>query len=449
MNRTRNRLALLIALALSASSYGVAIAPGNCNGNGAQITKFVVSAGGGQAVQPRGDVLRLSIAFFHNPPTPAVARFAALPDWDVLVVGDVKTPPAWHCPAVSYVSVEMQKALPFKTVQHLPWNHYARKMIGYLLAAREGAVLLAESDNDNLPDANWQFPAMAGRYDHVPEGCDIVNIYSLFTRQPIWPRGFPLTRITAPASTLDPAALAPHSARIGIWQALADDDPDDRMLTQQAFREHRLANDLRFVEDGEQLLSYLRREGAFADLRFEVQDRGAVIARVVAPPPTNTGGWVGLVGEWRSVSRWMAASGMDAARSWLVGPDGWVLADSRSGAPEERVTGDGPTTTWAQRTLYRLVAGGRTRVVDAAGSENPARLDGPAVRRALAGTPAEIGTIWGQINAEAVKHDLEEYYLKPARARGPVSIEAQKQVPPAPKRYAQPSPARPRSDCPG
>ena len=161
-----------------------------------------------------------------NPPTPAIARFAALPDWDVLVVGDLKTPPEWHCPAVTYVSVEMQKALPFKTVQHLPWNHYARKMIGYLLAAREGAVLLAESDDDNLPDANWQFPAMAGRYDHVPEGCDIVNIYSLFTRQPIWPRGFPLTRITASASTLDPAALTPESARIGIWQALADDDPD-------------------------------------------------------------------------------------------------------------------------------------------------------------------------------------------------------------------------------
>jgi hypothetical protein len=161
-----------------------------------------------------------------NPPTPAIARFAALPDWDVLVVGDLKTPPEWHCPTVTYVSVEMQKTLPFKTVPHLPWNHYARKMIGYLLAAREGAALLAESDDDNLPDANWQFPAMAGRYDHVPEGCDIVNIYSLFTRQPIWPRGFPLTRITAPASTLDPAALAPQSARIGIWQALADDDPD-------------------------------------------------------------------------------------------------------------------------------------------------------------------------------------------------------------------------------
>ena len=46
----------------------------------------------------------------------------------------------------------MQKALPYKIVQHLPWNHYARKMIGYLLAARENAALLAESDDDNLPD---------------------------------------------------------------------------------------------------------------------------------------------------------------------------------------------------------------------------------------------------------------------------------------------------------
>ena len=27
-----------------------------------------------------------------NPPTPAVAQFAALPDWDVLVVGDVENP---------------------------------------------------------------------------------------------------------------------------------------------------------------------------------------------------------------------------------------------------------------------------------------------------------------------------------------------------------------------
>jgi two-component system response regulator len=44
---------------------------------------------------------------------------------------------------------------------------------------------------------------------------------------------------------------------------LADDDPDDRRLTQDAFAESRLANDLRCVEDGQELLDYLRGDGRF------------------------------------------------------------------------------------------------------------------------------------------------------------------------------------------
>jgi len=48
---------------------------------------------------------------------------------------------------------------------------------------------------------------------------------------------------------------------------MADDDPDDRMLTRDAFAECRLANDLHFVEDGEQLLDYLNRRGQYTDLR--------------------------------------------------------------------------------------------------------------------------------------------------------------------------------------
>ena len=45
---------------------------------------------------------------------------------------------------------------------------------------------------------------------------------------------------------------------------LADDDADDRVLTKEALSESRLANDLRFVEDGEDLLDYLRRRGKYA-----------------------------------------------------------------------------------------------------------------------------------------------------------------------------------------
>jgi CheY-like chemotaxis protein len=45
---------------------------------------------------------------------------------------------------------------------------------------------------------------------------------------------------------------------------LAEDDPDDRLLTREALAESRLANDLRCVENGEELMAYLRQEGPYA-----------------------------------------------------------------------------------------------------------------------------------------------------------------------------------------
>jgi len=46
----------------------------------------------------------------------------------------------------------------------------------------------------------------------------------------------------------------------------ADDDAEDRMLVKDAWEESRLANDLHFVEDGEELMQYLRRVGKYAEL---------------------------------------------------------------------------------------------------------------------------------------------------------------------------------------
>lgn len=53
--------------------------------------------------------------------------------------------------------------------------------------------------------------------------------------------------------------------RVPITILIADDDPEDRMLVEDAFVESRLANDLRFVEDGEQLMDYLYRRGRYTD----------------------------------------------------------------------------------------------------------------------------------------------------------------------------------------
>ena len=46
---------------------------------------------------------------------------------------------------------------------------------------------------------------------------------------------------------------------------MAEDDPDDRLLTARALREYRLKNNIRFVENGEELLDYLHHRGKYAD----------------------------------------------------------------------------------------------------------------------------------------------------------------------------------------
>ncbi len=47
---------------------------------------------------------------------------------------------------------------------------------------------------------------------------------------------------------------------------MADDDADDRLLAKDALAECRLANELHFVENGEELLDYLHRRGKFVNL---------------------------------------------------------------------------------------------------------------------------------------------------------------------------------------
>jgi CheY-like chemotaxis protein len=46
---------------------------------------------------------------------------------------------------------------------------------------------------------------------------------------------------------------------------MADDDADDRDFTRTAMQESRLVNELRCVEDGEELLDYLLRRGRYTD----------------------------------------------------------------------------------------------------------------------------------------------------------------------------------------
>ena len=55
------------------------------------------------------------------------------------------------------------------------------------------------------------------------------------------------------------------SSREPITILMADDDPEDVMLAEDALEEARLANNFYAVGDGEELLDYLHRRGKYSD----------------------------------------------------------------------------------------------------------------------------------------------------------------------------------------
>ena len=130
-----------------------------------------------------------------NPPTRAVELFSALDDWSMIVVGDRKTPASWASGDSTFLAFGDPASERFGLARKLPYDHYSRKMLGYLHAAAAGAEIVADTDDDNLPKPGWGFPPFRGSFAVTPDDRGFVNVYRAFTDQHIWPRGFPLRQV--------------------------------------------------------------------------------------------------------------------------------------------------------------------------------------------------------------------------------------------------------------
>lgn len=53
--------------------------------------------------------------------------------------------------------------------------------------------------------------------------------------------------------------------KVPITILMADDDEDDRKMTKEALEEAKVANPIRFVIDGEELMDYLHHRGKYSD----------------------------------------------------------------------------------------------------------------------------------------------------------------------------------------
>jgi CheY-like chemotaxis protein len=64
---------------------------------------------------------------------------------------------------------------------------------------------------------------------------------------------------------------------------MCDDDEDDRELTRDALQNARLANQMRFVVDGQDLMDYLRRQGSYADADVDAPRPGIILLDLNMP----------------------------------------------------------------------------------------------------------------------------------------------------------------------
>jgi len=157
-------------------------------------------------------------------PTEAILAFAKMDDYQLIVVGDKKTPEDWQCNNVDYISVNQQETSDFELTKILPYNHYCRKMLGYLKAFKDKADYIIDTDDDNIPKEKWGFPEFEQKYDCISQNKGFINIYQLYTNQKIWTRGLPLRFINEQFKL--EKDLIEKNCRVGIWQGLADKDPD-------------------------------------------------------------------------------------------------------------------------------------------------------------------------------------------------------------------------------
>ena len=170
-----------------------------------------------------------------NPPTKAIRRISELSEsgWRCVVVGDRKTPSDWSAPGIDYLSYEQQLVQFGDLARDIPANHYCRKNLGYLYAIQQGADVILETDDDNIPGPSFGKDVSIEVTGQRLGGARWVNVYKHFSDGLIWPRGNPLDTIH------DGGCLSIDQLTVSapIQQFLADGDPDVDAIYRLLFKQ--------------------------------------------------------------------------------------------------------------------------------------------------------------------------------------------------------------------
>jgi hypothetical protein len=140
-----------------------------------------------------------------------------------IIIGDAKTPKDYHVNGAEYYSLDRQRREFADFANILPLNHYSRKNIGYLVAVRNGSKIIHETDDDNIPYDNFYDDFPGEIESDVYSSEKWLNVYSLFSKENIWPRGLSLNHIK---NNKSPKITQTKKIKPLILQGLADKNPD-------------------------------------------------------------------------------------------------------------------------------------------------------------------------------------------------------------------------------
>ena len=139
-------------------------------------------------------VNRVIVCSTINAPTEAIRLFDAMPDWHLIVIGDLKTP-EYKLDRGTYFSPLDQMLYDAPLSIALGWNIFQRINLGFLLAYDMGAEVVALVNDDNNPYDFWGQGLMIGRevkatyYETDLPAFDPIGATGY---KHLWHRGFPL-----------------------------------------------------------------------------------------------------------------------------------------------------------------------------------------------------------------------------------------------------------------
>ncbi len=167
-----------------------------------------------------------------QPPTEALTKYAAKEGWQLIVVGDRKTPHDAYealtrgAKPIIYLTPEYQEQRYPELSAAVPWNCIERRNLGFVEAFHRGAEVIATVDDDNIPYECWGENLLIGQEVEIdlystPDA--VFDPLVVTEHSNLWHRGFPLELLPRRQLTRYDGKVR---RRILMQADLWDGDPD-------------------------------------------------------------------------------------------------------------------------------------------------------------------------------------------------------------------------------